>query len=160
MSFVIIDAYTDLPICVVHAPDRDRHYYSGPDKYIVDDMEIGKVGISLTCKKLEAVDSINTLTQEKIFSLYPQTKQANLQARYSELMSIIAGTYASETGMLPARALTESEMAGLLAIQSTWAWIKTIRDASNVMVSQVNEAINAVAVDILLDQYKTLLATL
>ncbi len=55
-----------------------------------------------------------------------------MQARHSELMSIIAGTYPNDDGTFAAaRALTTGEQQELVAIKQAWVWVKAVRDTSN-----------------------------
>jgi hypothetical protein len=68
----------------------------------------------------EATAQVNKIAGDKILSLYPQYKQANMTARYVELMKLneLTSTEASE-------------------IEVIWRWIKAIRGQSNVANTKI-----------------------
>lgn len=64
---------------------------------------------------------IKTRAREVIVARYPDWKQANMTARAVELTRVMAG----------GRELSPSESAELAALETAWAWIKSVRTASD-----------------------------
>lgn len=76
--------------------------------------------------------AIKNYAQNLIWSRYPQWRQANMQARCTELLAAEAGQLRDATGaLIPARPLTPSEQAELVEIVRAWTWIKAVRAASD-----------------------------
>lgn len=70
--------------------------------------------------------------RRRILERFPDWKQANIQAREGELHRIQVGLMRDAAGeLIPARSLTESELAEEIAIAQSWAWIKATRSASD-----------------------------
>lgn len=90
--------------------DKLRFVWKEPDDY-------------LQIIKDRSVNLINNLTGQKILSRYPQHKQTNMLTRAVELQSLN---------------LTDS--VEWQAIQTAWAWIKSVREASNATNSEINLA--------------------
>lgn len=80
--------------------------------------------------KTQAIADINLETQIKIYSIYPQTKQANLQARWSELVY--------EDALLGSNSLINQQSSEGLAIKAAWDWIKDLRNRSNTAIATLN----------------------
>jgi hypothetical protein len=162
MAFTLIDAYSDKPLFTVHDSDSKKQEFSRPDAYIVDgEVYESPRQISIELLKTKSIKFVNNLTSEKIFSMYPQTKQANMQAQHSTLMAIISGSIAIETGgMFAARELDDTEKTQLISIQSAWYWIESVRAASNVANAAINDSLNADNINEILSQYRIDLASL
>lgn len=164
--FTIINAYTDKPIAVIYAPNSDKPLYAAQDIYIIDGEVFAIDSLPFLQIKNNAIDLINELTGEKIFSVYSQKKQANLQARHSELMAILDGKFAvlneltSEITMQTPRPLTALEMTELLTIQVAWAWIKSVRALSNVANENIGNTTTQVEIDSIVSSYKANLLTI
>ena len=92
--------------------------------------------------KQEYTVEVNTLAGEKILALYPQYKQANMTARYVELMKL--------------NELTSTEA---LAIEAAWDWIKAIRAQSNVANSTIDSSVDMVGIRLALEDFKVFLST-
>lgn len=92
--------------------------------------------------KQEYTVEINKLAGDKILALYPQYKQANMTARYVELMKL--------------NELTSTEA---LAIEVIWDWIKAIRSQSNVANSTIDSALDMVGIRLALEEFKVFLST-
>ena len=67
------------------------------------------------------VAAIKAKAREVIVARYPDWKQANMTARAVELTRIMAGGVA----------LSPAESAELAALETAWAWIKSVRAASD-----------------------------
>lgn len=70
--------------------------------------------------------------RRRILAAYPEWKQSNMTARSQELDRIQSGFMRDPSGArMPARDLTDAEMADERAIGAAWAWIKAIRARSD-----------------------------
>lgn len=76
---------------------------------------------------------IKTRAREIILGLYPDWKQANMTARSVELTEKLASGVA----------LTAGEQVELDAMKGVWAWIKTIRQASDEREAAINALVAA-----------------
>ena len=79
------------------------------------------------------IAEIKMHAREIILARYPEWKQANMTARSVELTEKLAsGT-----------ALTVDEQGEIAAMKNVWAWIKTIRTASNEREAAINAFVAA-----------------
>lgn len=70
----------------------------------------------------------------RILAAFPSWRQTNMTARQAELSRIQLGQMRDETGaLLPARVLTADETAEEIAIAAAWAWVVSVRAASNAL---------------------------
>jgi hypothetical protein len=90
-----------------------------------------------------AVDGINASAGKKILDRYPQYKQANMTARFIELMT-----------------LSETASQEALDIKAAWDWIKSIREASNIANNAINAAADAGQVSAAVDAFNVAIAGL
>ncbi|MFA5166733.1 MAG: hypothetical protein WC449_05610 [Candidatus Paceibacterota bacterium] len=88
--------------------------------------------------KYEAKQRVNAITQEVIFAKYPQPKQANLQARFSQLIYLGTAT---------------PDNAEVIAIQAVWDDILAMRTASNVANSAIDSAMDEAAVNVIVSGF-------
>lgn len=98
-------------------------------------LETATVQLVITPEKVEQVwtvarrslavqhEAVKTECGRRIYTLFPQWKQANLTARATELVNlrVVNGT------------LTEQEIAEFAVLQSIWDWIKAVRAASDAL---------------------------
>lgn len=85
--------------------------------------------------------AIKNYAQNLIWGRYPQWRQANMQARCTELLAAEAGQLRDITGaLIPARPLTPSEQEELVAVVRAWTWIKAVRAASDQIERQIETA--------------------
>lgn len=82
-----------------------------------------KIEYPLADQKRDYKVIINTLARNKILSVYPDWKQANMTARYVELLRDSQQTS------------TEAQ-----AIEAAWDWVKAIRTESNVINANIDSA--------------------
>lgn len=76
--------------------------------------------------------AIKKEANRRILERLPDWKQANMIARQGELLRIALGQMIDAQGQaIPARSLTESEIAELVVINAAWDWVKAIRTKSN-----------------------------
>lgn len=88
--------------------------------------------------------------QRRIFARYPQTKQANMSARFNELNAIESGRYRDAIGVLqPARALTASEIAEIASCSAAWIWIKQVRAASDLIEADIQASADPANFDVI-----------
>ena len=70
--------------------------------------------------------------RRRILTAFPEWKQSNMTARSQELDRIQSGFMRDPSGArMPARDLTDAEMADERAIGAAWAWIKATRAKSD-----------------------------
>lgn len=93
--------------------------------------------------KREASAQINRSASEKILAVYPDWKQRNMTARMLEL--VIDSLQSSAEG---------------LQLTAAWAWIKSIRSASNDANALVSLAADAAAVSAIVQSFQSDLAAL
>jgi hypothetical protein len=67
-------------------------------------------------------DQVRAEARHRILAVYPEWAQANMTARAVELVKTLA------TGTL-----TADEQTELAALESAWAWIKSVRASSNTL---------------------------
>lgn len=84
-------------------------------------------------RKLDKIQKVKALAQQKINTLAPEWKQRNATARALELVNIIA------TG----GTLTTDEQAEKDTIDALWVQVKAIRAYSNTLETSVNADVNA-----------------
>lgn len=72
-----------------------------------------------------SVKEVKNKARELIVSRYPEWKQANMTARAVELI-----------GYKINRALTQDEQAEEVALTAVWSWIKSVREASDLIEAQ------------------------
>lgn len=84
-----------------------------------------------------SIAAIKTEAARRIIDRYPEWKQRNMIARGVELINIGAANW------------TETEQAEADALDASWAWIKSVRLASNALESREDLA----DIDIADDQY-------
>lgn len=97
--------------------------------------------------KRDSVVIVNVRASNKILDLYPQWKQANLQAQWSGLVFADA--------QLGGGTLTNQNSSDGLAIQSTWSWIESVRNLSNATNTAILAAIDYPTILTLLSTFKT-----
>jgi hypothetical protein len=93
--------------------------------------------------KNDAIDGINASAGKKILDRYPQYKQANMTARFIELMTL--GETASQEA---------------LDIKAAWDWIKSVRQESNVASDAITAADAAGQVSAAVDAFNVAIAGL
>lgn len=79
----------------------------------------------------------------RILNVVPEWKQTNMLARAAELQAIQAGTFRDpDTGLVAAaRALTQQEAAEDTAMMGLWAWVKSVRLASNSLEAEIDSIV-------------------
>jgi hypothetical protein len=93
--------------------------------------------------KKDAIDGVNSSAGKKILDRYPQYKQANMTARFIELMT-----------------LSETSSQEALDIKAAWDWIKSIRQESNVASDVITAADAAGQVSAAVDAFNVAIAGL
>ena len=73
-------------------------------------------------KPAPTADQVRAEARHRILAVYPEWAQANMTARAVELVKTLA------TGTL-----TADEQTELAALESAWAWIKSVRASSNTL---------------------------
>lgn len=144
MTFSIIKS--DGSVNIIHADDSEKQLYLSinPGSLIIDGQEnFPSVNLSLSEAKERATELINNKASDKIIAIYPQWKQANMTARFVQLITL--GQTGSAEG---------------LGLQSAWAWIESIRAASNVACSNIQGCADQVAIDAAVELYTVQLSQL
>lgn len=93
--------------------------------------------------QLEEIATVNRLAGEKILAKYPIWKQNNLLARSIELQS-----------------LNLVDNTEWLEIQAIWDWVKLVRTESNTAVLAVQNATDVATMQLVVQNFITLLGTL
>lgn len=86
--------------------------------------------------RVDTLAEINSLAGEKILALYPQYKQANLTARFVELIT-----------------LNETDSEEGVAIQAAWDWIKEVRSSSNSAYELAANSVSVVGLQTVSEDY-------
>ena len=107
---------------------------------------------SLTQHQSDSVNLVNVSASSKILALYPQWKQANLQAQWSGLVFADA--------QLGGGVLTNQNGTDGLIIQAAWSWIKSVRHLSNATNEAILAATDYPSILALLSTFNTALAAL
>lgn len=122
-SWTLVECWMDDSPSPLHEEVSRRSSYTG-----------GRLEITRawTFPRSSAVAAIKAEAGRRIAARYPQWKQANMQARQSELLAIQAGlTIDAEGARIEARELTDDEAAEQRAIGQAWEWIKAVRSSSD-----------------------------
>ena len=91
----------------------------------------------------DATIQVNTMAGDKILGKYPDWKQRNMTARMLQLVKL--GTPDNAEG---------------LALQAVWAWIESVRAASNTANMQISACITVTQIQMALSTYQTALVAL
>lgn len=111
------------PLIMAEMPDHEPTLeYCTSELQIVPE-EVEQVW-TVTRKPIELqIEAVRTECGRRIYTAFPQWKQANYTARATELFEKKAD----------AIALSPEEVVELAALKSVWDWIKTVRAASNAL---------------------------
>jgi hypothetical protein len=132
-------------------PDHKKHWFlpvvderpissplekqAGPETIIEPDKVIRRwTGVRIPLETQQQI--VKGICRKKILAVFPEWKQTNMTARGVELLS---------TG--PAN-WTDQDKAEAMALQTAWAWIKSMRQASNVI-----EAMSPIPADFMNGKY-------
>lgn len=126
-----------------------------PHRFAVFNYTTKSWEVDLEKVKGDAVKRIKQLTQDYIYASYAQPKQANMQARTTQLQLVASGGYPDGNGgFIPARALTAAEIAELSVISSAWEWIGLTRHNSDAIEVLLNNAANTEDIEGIVADYK------
>ena len=110
------------------------------------------ITLPLATLQSNAVAQINTAASDKILGKYPQWMQSNMLAQWNGLVLADA--------LLGAGVLTNQNGADGMALRAAWAWIESVRDASNTASAAVGAATDYPTLLAAVASYNTTLAGL
>lgn len=135
--------------------DGNKMAYTGPqsevDKLLASGwVEVGDLSPTLEEARTQKIKETKAEAQRRIFARYPQTKQANMQARSDELDRIESGRWRDTSGLQQlARLLTASEIYELASFNVAWTWVKSVRAASDQIEADIQASTDPANFDVI-----------
>lgn len=108
-----------LPIVVGEMPSYEARIERAVMNRVVGAKQVAEVWEVVRVPRDDQILAVKAEAQRRIFDRFPQWKQANMTARAVEIVRMGEGNWTPEVK-------TEAD-----ALDGAWAWIKSVRDASN-----------------------------